>query len=150
MSLATLEPAELDRPTPNARMDFKLTNLFCIFGLGLLLIGCATVPPEDDEPPSFPVMSIRENKFTFDKFDRQRAARAGSKLRAHAVFELVIDRSGKVVRIRTFRSSLDDFDTAAFKSHVQHMSFTPAPDTDPMPFRTLFYMLKTQHEWIER
>jgi len=126
------------------------SGLLSAFVLMLVVCGCATTEPEDDSRPSFPVMSIPENKFTFDKIDRDRAVRAGSKLRAHAVFELVIDRNGDVVRIRTLRSQLDDYSTSAFKMNVQHMKFTPAPDTDPLPFRTLFYLLQIQHDWIER
>lgn len=122
--------------------------IFWVCILVLYLSGCAT-PPSDggaDGQASFPVKSIAEATFSFDTFDKKRAVKAYNKLRANLLFELVIDREGNVVKIRTLRSRLDDYMTGGYKAHVLGMKFTPAPSDDPYPYRTLFYPVSTKTE----
>jgi hypothetical protein len=122
-----------------------------VLGIGILVLGlsgCATTQSDEaaQVEPSYPVKSIAEAKFSFDNFDKKRAIKAYNKFRANLLFELVIDREGNVVMIRTIRSRLDDYFTFGFKGHVQGMKFTPASSDDPHPYRTLFYPVATRTE----
>lgn len=109
-----------------------------------MFIGCAASAPDAGEKePSFPTKSVENKEFTFDKFDKERAVRAFRKLRASMLFELIVDRQGKVVNIRVLKTKLDDYPSYSFKGYVSQIKFSPAPGHDPYPYRALFYPLKT-------
>jgi hypothetical protein len=129
----------------------KMVWALLIIGAWVLvsgLTGCATTQSDEsaENEPTFPTKSIAEAKYSFDSFDRKRAVKAYSKLRADLLFELVIDRQGNVIMIRTLRTRQDEYMTGGFKAHVAGMKFTPAPSDDPYPYRTLFYPLDTHTE----
>jgi hypothetical protein len=127
----------------------RAISLGIVFVFGVS--GCSSVSTgaagDQESEPSFPVKSVAENEFSFDRFDRQRAIKAYHNRRASLLFELVIDRDGTVTKIRVVRSNLDAYMTAAFKTHVSKgMKFTPAPVSDPQPYRTLYYLMSTKTE----
>lgn len=118
-----------------------------ILTLFLAASGCETTQPGANEPePTFPAKSIDDKSVTFDKFDRQRAIRAYWKIRAHALFEVVIDRNGGVVQVRTIRTQMDDFMTAGFKANMYGTKFSPANSSDPHPYRALYCPIRTHTE----
>ena len=112
-----------------------------------VLSGCSAVEPNSEPVDlSFPTKSVSEKTFNFDRYERNRAVAAYQKLKADLLFELVIDREGKVEKIRVVRTRLDGYMTAGFRAYVGQMKFTPATSNDPLPYRTLFYPMSTRTE----
>ena len=133
-------------PTTKSRR-FALFVLVGLFLASAGLAGCTTHKPQAvGAAPTFPAKSIPDKSITFDEFDRKRAIRAFSKVRAHMLFEVVINRDGNVVQVRTIRSLMDDISTAQFKASIWAMKFTSAASRDPYPFRALFVPVGTSTE----
>lgn len=109
----------------------------------LLLPGCGTVRPEvGDTSAGYPTKSVADKSFSFDSFDRKRAIRAYNGERAHMLVQLLINRDGEVVKLKVIRSKLDEYQSGILKSYALSTKFDPAPATDALPYRELFYPLK--------
>lgn len=133
------------------RTGFIAALFIClVLGFGA---GCASHSAEEAEaaPPSFPAKSVATNTFCFTALEKKQAIKYYHRLRANILFELIIDRSGNVVRLKVVRTNLDSFMTSAYKTHVmQGMKFTPAAEDDPYPYRAMYYPVSNRTEIIER
>ena len=115
--------------------------------LTFLLTGCATTssgPTPERTVEIIAEKSIPSSEYAMTGTERTAALRVFRQMRAHMLFEIVVNRAGNVEKVRVTRSSHDDYSTAAFKSQVATTTFPPASREDPNPYRTFFFPLKIE------
>lgn len=122
---------------------------------GLLLVasviffGCTTPKDEGDEPANnyvFPKLKYSDSgEFSLTKEERKVALRELRRKRGELLYELVVDRKGKVTKIRVVKEleGQDDYYfTASFMQRIQTHRFNPSRMT--AAYRTFFFPMNVK------
>jgi hypothetical protein len=83
--------------------------------------------------------------FSLTRAERKVAVRHVERLKGELLYELVVDRTGNVIKIRTIKSlpgSDTDFYTIGFRQHLEQHKFKPSKLD--APYRTFFYPMNVQ------
>jgi len=128
------------------------------FGLAIIVaVGCAA-PVANGPSGQIPIdtilavteKSISEPKFVLTSADRSIALAAYRKMRAGILFEVIVNRSGQVAKIRIVRSLEDETVSHAFLNQMANSLFEPSRADGPGRYRTFFLPLRTSTAIIER
>lgn len=127
----------------------KTTRLHLLALLAALFLfnGCGSVGHYKRPEARFPMLSVADEDFTFDKEERQRAIHAAWMVKAGVLFELLLDREGNVLKIRVVHTRLTEDETTAFKAFTYKHKFRPARPEDPHPYRAMFLPMRVQYEF---
>ena len=112
-----------------------------------LAAGCGSIGAYKRPEARFPILSVADENFTFDREERQRAIHAAWMVKAGTLFELLLDRQGNVVKIRLVHTRLTDEETTAFKAQLYKHKFEPARPESPFPYRALFFPMRVKYEF---
>lgn len=126
----------------------KMLQSFLMLMVSLLaLCGCATANSEGDVETPVAIIgekSIAEAEYSMSREERAAAIRSYQKMRAQILFELIINRTGEVVKVRVASSRQDDYTKSFFKSSMASVKFRNAAEDDPLPYRTFYFPLKLE------
>jgi hypothetical protein len=104
--------------------------------------GCRSAPQyEPTEIYVFPKLKYTDTpEFSFTKSERDAALQHLKRLKGELLYEVVADREGNVIRIRTVKSlagSHSDYYTIGFRQRIENHKFKPSQMA--APYRTFFF-----------
>lgn len=113
--------------------------------------GCAAPPPSEGEAFLFPKLKyVAEPEFAFTSQERPQALRVARRHGAKVVCELIVDREGRVVRIRLVRGlegpEGQGFYSMGIMQKVKERRFEPSVLS--APYRMFFFPVKVEEKTI--